>query len=105
MGFLGKLRGGSLSGGKKSLAERSPRRELSLDDVVPHAPEPVKIGGVSMVKTRRGPGSRRDRRRRRLERGLAQADRKMCEKMKRRDKRKGRRSRQKRMAAAARAGK
>ena len=86
-----------MCGGKKWREERSPRRKLSLDDVVPHALEPVKIGRVSVVKMRQEPGSRRDRRRRRLERGLTQADRKMCEKMKRRDKRKGRRSRQKRM--------
>jgi len=105
MGFLGKLRRGSLSGGKKSLEERSPRRELSLDDVVSHALEPVKIGRVSVAKTRQGLGSRRDRRRRQLERGFTKADRRMCEKMKRRDKRKGRWSRQKKMAAAAGAGK
>lgn len=103
MGFLRKLRG-SVPGGKKSPGERSPRRELLLDDVVPHAPEPVKIGRVGVVKMKPGLGSRRDRRRRWLERGLTEADRRMCEKMKRRDKRKGRRSRQKRMAAAAEAG-
>lgn len=104
MGFPKKLRR-SVSSGKKLLEERLAQGELTLDDVVPHAPEPVKIGRAGVVKMRQGLGSRRGRRRRRLERGLTRADRKMCEKMRRRDKRKGRRSRQKRMAAAAGAGK
>lgn len=103
MGFLRKLRR-SVSSGKKLLEEILPQGELTLDDVVPHAPGPVRIVKTRTVKTKPGLGSRRDKRRRRLEMGLTRADRRMCEKMRRRDRRKRRRSRRKRIAAAAEAG-